>query len=124
MSKDKMPDEIWVTHYPDDGHTGEFYHADTKPIELDKGHVPERYHHDRKYQSAIMKPPTLAEQDIDEAAKEGTVKAICPLDEGSAILILPKNLSKASYEDLEYWFKGELRKAARKAKVEGEETDE
>lgn len=63
-----------------------------------------------------MVPPTLAEEQ-DEAPVAGSVKAICPLEEGNAALILPKNLSKASYEDLEYWFKGELRKAARKAGI-------
>lgn len=64
-----------------------------------------------------MTPPTLAEEQDEEAPASGSVKAVCPLEEGNAILILPKNLSKASYEDLEYWFKGELRKAARKAKA-------
>jgi len=74
-----------------------------------------------------IKPPILKEEkeEEDNGPPVESVKAICPLDEGNAVLILPKNLSKESYEDLEYWFKGELRKAARKAKVsQQEEVDE
>ena len=37
------------------------------------------------------------------------------LDEGEAILICPKNLSEESVEDLEYWLRGIVRKARRRA---------
>jgi hypothetical protein len=71
-------------------------------------------------------PPALPEQPEDFGVPQAkdTIKAICPLEEGDAILVLPKNLSKASYEDLEYWFKGELRKAARKANVSKQKATE
>jgi hypothetical protein len=60
-------------------------------------------------------PPVMPE---DEVPLKSSVKEICQLDEGEAILILPKELSEASFEDLDFWFKGIIRKSARRAGVD------
>ena len=61
-------------------------------------------------------------QEID--SKPGFVTANDPLDEGTATLQLPETLSKDSFHDLEYWIKGILKRAKRKAGVDGNNQDD
>lgn len=45
------------------------------------------------------------------------------LDEGDAVLIWPENLSEDSFRDFEYWLKGVLKKAKRRAGIKDNEND-
>ena len=46
------------------------------------------------------------------------------LDEGEAVLIWPESLSAESVHDLEYWLKGVLKKARRRAGMPDDKKDE
>lgn len=46
--------------------------------------------------------------------ESGATKEVCTLDEGEAILLLPEKISKESYNDLNYWISGILRKIERR----------
>lgn len=54
----------------------------------------------------------------DDRPSAGQRKEVTSLDEGDAVLIWPKELSKESYEDLEAWVEAILRKAARRAGID------
>jgi hypothetical protein len=64
-------------------------------------------------------PPLLPEERPE--LKPGMKEEKNSLDEGEAVLIWPENLSKDSVRDLEYWLKGVLRKAKRRAGLPEEE---
>ena len=63
----------------------------------------------------VVLPPRLAEE--KRAPQPGLKEEKNSLDEGEAVLILPEQLSADSVRDLEYWLKGVLRKAKRRAGI-------
>jgi hypothetical protein len=61
----------------------------------------------------FFKPP--ASEAGDQTPTANCAKAQTKLDEGTAVLTWPDELSKESVEELEYWLNGIIRRARRKA---------
>lgn len=66
-----------------------------------------------------LTPPRLAEE--KRVLQPGMKEEKASLDEGEAILTWPEAISAESVRDLEYWLKGVLNKAKRRAGITGED---
>ncbi len=69
----------------------------------------------------VFAPPPPPKADDHNEAPAGFAKEVSFLDEGEAIFIWPKEISAESVQDLEYWLKGIMRKAKRRAGVKDED---